>query len=56
MGLFTATPSALLMRDSEGPPSQIIANVMDTFAPAGVNVSERHVELPVGRPVLHNRC
>lgn len=40
MGLFTVTPSALLMRDSERPPLQIIVNVMDTLGPAGVGVSE----------------
>lgn len=31
MGLFTAMPSALLMRDSGRPPFQIIADVMDTL-------------------------
>lgn len=31
MGLFTATLTVLLMRDSEGPPYQIVANVTDTL-------------------------
>lgn len=31
MGLFTATPSALLLRDSERPPFQVVANVTDTL-------------------------
>lgn len=41
MGLFTAPPSAPLMRDSERPPFQIIANVTDTLWGPPVSGSRR---------------